>query len=78
MTIEKFIREVQDQFALLEHGEALAIDTKFKQHKAWDSMTSLLVISMIFDNYGVAVTGDDITSIETLGDLYNFIEEKVK
>ncbi len=73
MTQESFINTIKAQFVLLETNEVFDENTHFKKLKAWDSMTALLVISTIFDEYNVSVSGDDMVDINTVGELYDFV-----
>ncbi len=78
LTKQAFLKKVIDQFTLLESNEELLMDTPFKQLKAYDSMTALLIISMIEDDFGVALNGDDMTKINTIEELYQLVESNQK
>jgi acyl carrier protein len=73
MTLSKFISNFQSQFDELQK---LNEDTNFKKLKSWDSMTALLVITMIDDEYNVSIGGDDIRKADTILDLYNIVVAK--
>jgi acyl carrier protein len=74
MSLSNFIYNFQNQ---LEDSQEIQADTEFKKLKSWDSMTALLVITMIDDEYGVGVSGDDIRKVETVEELYNVVVSKM-
>lgn len=67
--MEQFI---ENFYAILENTEKEAInaDTDFKQLEEWDSMTALMTIAMVDEQYGKKITGTDIKECNTLADLY--------
>jgi acyl carrier protein len=74
MEIEKFIYDIKEQFIDLTFD--VNEDTQFKNLKSWDSMTALMVISMIDDTYGIGINGDDLRSCDTIKDLYDLVFSK--
>jgi acyl carrier protein len=74
MSISTFVNNFQNQ---LEDPQQIQADTEFKKLKSWDSMTALLVITMIDDEYGVGVNGDDIRKVDTVEELYNILISKM-
>lgn len=68
--MEQFI---ENFYAILENTDrtALTPETEFKQLEEWDSMTALMTIAMIDEQYGKKITGTDIKDCNTLSDLYN-------
>jgi acyl carrier protein len=74
MSLSTFIHNFQNQ---LEDQQEIQADTEFKKLKSWDSMTALLVITMIDDEYGVGVSGDDIRKVNTVEELYNNVLSKI-
>jgi acyl carrier protein len=74
MSLYTFINNFQNQ---LEGSQEIVAKTEFKKLKSWDSMTALLVITMIDDEYGVGVSGDDIRKVETVGELYELVLARV-
>ena len=57
-------------------AETLSADTKFRELDEWSSLTALSVIGMADDVYNVTLTGEDIRSAVTLGDLFQAIQNK--
>jgi acyl carrier protein len=74
MSLSTFIHNFQNQ---LEDQQQIQADTEFKKLKSWDSMSALLVITMIDDEYGVGVSGDDIRKVNTVEELYNNVLGKI-
>jgi acyl carrier protein len=73
MSLILFIQNLQNQ---LEDPQEIQADTEFKKLKSWDSMTALLVITMIDDEYGVGVNGDDLRKVDTVEELYYLVISK--
>ena len=63
---------------LLEDISAATLnaETKFRELDEWSSLTALSVIAMADEVYGVTLTGEDIRSAVTLGDLFQVIQSK--
>lgn len=72
MKEDKFIREFIEE---LEEIPNIKIDlnTRFRDLDDWDSMTSMMIITMIDENYGVIITPEEMLKAKTLKDLYNLI-----
>ena len=58
MDINQFIDKVGEQFDELD--ETLAPDTLFREIDSWSSLTALSIISMIDEEYDVAVPATEI------------------
>tara|TARA_B100000787_G_C16087783_1_gene247485 strand:+ start:153 stop:371 length:219 start_codon:yes stop_codon:yes gene_type:complete len=72
MKEDKFIREFIEE---LEEIPNIKIDlnTRFRDLDDWDSMTSMMIITMIDENYDVIITPEEMLKAKTLKDLYNLI-----
>ena len=73
------MKEFLTNFAdLLEDtsAETLNAETKFRELDEWSSLTALSVIGMADEAYDVTLTGEDIRSALTLGDLFQVIQNK--
>jgi len=75
MEIKDFIDKVAEQFDDVDN-DVFEANTKFRKLDEWDSLTSLLIISMIDEQYEVVVSGDDIVKSETIQDLFNIVSSK--
>lgn len=75
MTLEDFVLEFNKSCE--ESGASglqLSGDTKFKELEVWGSMTAVLTIVMVEENFGKEITTDDLEACETLESLYNLIQ----
>lgn len=76
--------EQKDFFLALEDAfdetniEDLTLETKFRELDEWSSITALSVIASIDDAFGVTLTGDFIKSVNTLGEIYNEVKNRIK
>lgn len=75
MDEKQFLENVADQFDDLD-VDALTLDTVFKDLDDWSSLVALSIIAMADEEYDVILSGNDIRSANTLGDLLNLIKEK--
>jgi acyl carrier protein len=75
MNIQDFISNFADQFDETDTAE-FKPDTEFKALDEWSSLTSLSIISMVDEEYGVSINGDDIREAETIEDLYDIIKNR--
>ena len=51
-------------------------DTELASLPEWDSLAALGVIVMCDTDYGVTITGDDLKSCRTVGDIFARVELK--
>jgi acyl carrier protein len=70
-----FISKVIDQFADTD-SKNIFENTEFKQLSSWDSLTSMAIVSMIEDDYGVVIEDEDIKNSHTIIDLFGVIKNK--
>ena len=66
MNIANFISQLQEE---LELEIDLTPETDLSQLEEWDSMTAMILIGFISDNFGVLLKGDDIAKITTVNSL---------
>jgi len=52
-------------------------DTIFKGTRGWDSIASVSIVAMVFVEYDVQVTGDEIVAAQTVDDLAAQVESKL-
>ncbi len=74
MDISEFVKQFADQFMNPNETEFSAA-TKFHELKGWTSMTALMVIAMIEDNFGTTIPSEVIRDAETIQDLFNAIQK---
>ena len=75
MEISDFIEKFASQFDNTDF-KVLKSDTEFRQLDNWSSVTALLVISMINDEYEVIISGEDIVNSSTIQDLFDIVNTK--
>jgi len=59
----------------MESGETLNGYDKFRDLEAWDSLARLSLIAMLDDEYEVEIEEDAFESLQTVADIYNYVEE---
>lgn len=73
--MEKFIELFLEQF-----DDAVTIEvtqeTRFREIEGWTSLVALMVITMIDEEYSITITGDDMRSASTIGELYNLVASR--
>lgn len=74
--MEKFIELFAEQLDALSEA-TLNAETRFRDLDEWTSLVALSVIAMVDEEYGVSLSGNDIRGVNTLGELYNLIQEKI-
>lgn len=76
MELQDFINNFADQFDDID-ASTLKGDTVFKELDDWNSLVALSVIAMIDEEYDVTLKGNDITSSNTIEDLFNIVKSKL-
>lgn len=76
MELQEFINNFAEQFDDID-ASALNGSTIFKELDEWNSLVALSVIAMIDEEYDVTLKGNDITSANTIEDLYNTVQSKM-
>jgi acyl carrier protein len=74
LSIESFIEKFS--FAIEVEPAKLDADTDFKSLDVWDSLNTLSVIAMADADFNVALSGQDVESSRTIGDLWQIVEAK--
>lgn len=76
MELKKFIENFSSQFDDTDIEE-FAAGTRFKELGEWSSLMALSIIAMVDEEYNVRIKGDDIRSMETIGDLFNLVSSRL-
>jgi len=71
MEINTFIKKFREQFELLEDDEDLLPETEFQKIDGWDSLTALMVLEMIDEEFDADISGDELRACNTIEDLFN-------
>jgi len=75
MTLEEFVIKIAGEFDETPIEE-FTPDTEFKALDEWSSLSGLSIISMVDEELDKQVTGADLRSAVTIGDLYDLIQQK--
>lgn len=70
--MEKFLKNIKDQFE--DQNITISIDDKLVQIEGYDSMTALMIISMLEEEYNLLISSDDLNDEITLRRLFNKIQ----
>lgn len=76
MEIKDFIQHFAEQFEETDF-ELFTPHTIFKDLDEWSSLMALSIISMVDEEYGVLLKGDDIRTSSTIEDLFKIVESKL-
>ena len=76
MDIQKFIESFAEQFDDTEL-EMFKPDTVFHDLDEYSSIIALSIISMVDEEYGVSLTGNEMKSAVTIEDLFNTVQAKL-
>ena len=71
--INDFTNELDDDLTT-----NLSPDTNFRELDSWDSLSLMSVLAMFDDKYNVIVNAGDISSTNTLQELFELIEDKMR
>tara|TARA_B100000886_G_C20234726_1_gene412047 strand:- start:250 stop:483 length:234 start_codon:yes stop_codon:yes gene_type:complete len=66
MKKQDFIKELSEQ---LELETVVTIDSSIKDLDEWDSMSAMIIIAYVSDNFNIALNADDIESLTTFNSL---------
>lgn len=76
MDIQKFIESFAEQFDDTEL-DVFKPDTVFHDLDEYSSIIALSIISMVDEEYGVSLTGNEMKSAVTIEDLFNTVQSKL-
>jgi len=76
MSIEEFIRQIEDEFDDLKPG-VLKPASKFREVFEWNSINALILIAMVKTEYEVTLVADDLIKSKTIQDIYNIVESRI-
>ncbi len=76
MTITEFITHFRSQFDYLEDSEITIPETIFQEIDGWDSLTALMILDMIDDEFSADITGEEMRACSTLQDLYELASRR--
>lgn len=70
--MEKYL----EQMAELMEEDSVNPSDEITSFEAWDSLTSLSIIALADDEYGITLSANDILEAKTIEGLYNLIQTK--
>ncbi len=70
MNKQEFIKLLQDE---LEYEVVLTSDTLIKELEEWDSMSAMVLIGVVAQNFGVTLKASDIEAISTIDSIIAII-----
>ena len=76
MNITEFIEKLEVEFDELEPN-TLKANTNFRDLDEWSSMHALIIIALIDTDYDVTITGEDLSKIETVEELFNLVKSRI-
>ncbi len=76
MELKDFIVNFAEQFDDIENVE-LTENTRFRDIEGYTSLVALMIITMIDEEYNVTISGDDMRSVNTVGELFNLVESRL-
>lgn len=76
MELNDFTKKVSDQFLDIDQPNVTA-EVAFRTLSTWDSLTGMAVLTMIEDDYKVAIPVDDFKQLKTVADLFNYVQSKI-
>lgn len=75
MELNDFISKFASQFED-EDPSVFNADTDFHELDSWSSLTSLSVVAMIIQEYGVELESQDVRNADTIEDLFEIVKER--
>ncbi len=75
-TLDEFVVLFAEQLDDTDPSTITA-QTKFRDLDEWSSLLALTLISMVDEEFGIALKGDDVKNSETVEDVYNVIKSKL-
>jgi acyl carrier protein len=72
MKEDKFVDDFIDEFEETPDIK-INLNTKFRELNGWDSMTSMMIITMIDEKYNVIISPEEIRKAKTVRDLFELV-----
>lgn len=73
--MEKFIELFKEQLDSVDNL-VLTADTEFRKLEEWSSLVALSVIAMVDEEYNISLSGEEMRSVSTIGQLFDLISKK--
>ncbi|MBO4654852.1 MAG: acyl carrier protein [Bacteroidales bacterium] len=75
MELNEFISKFASLFED-EDSSVFTADTDFHELDSWSSFTSLNVVAMIIQEFGVELDSQDVRNADTIADLFDIVKER--
>lgn len=72
MNIQDFVVNFANQFDDTEM-DVFAPETEFRSLEEWSSFLALAIMAMVMEEYGVALTADEMRNANTIQELYDVV-----
>ena len=60
----------------LEKEVGVKMEDDFREYEEWDSLSLLVILSMVDDEYGVNIDANHFAGMKTVKDIFEFIIKK--
>lgn len=77
ITIEDFIKKIEDEFDELEPGK-LKPESIYREMFDWNSINALVLIAMVKTEYDVTINANDLVKSKTVKDVFEIIQSRFK
>ena len=75
MELNDFVAKFAEQFEDTDPA-VFTPETEFRDIDEWSSMTGLLIMAMVSDEYDKTLTADEFRKCETVEDVFNVVVSK--
>ena len=76
MEIKEFVKKFAEQFDETD-ASVFTPTTEFRSIDEWSSIIALSIISMVDEEFGIALKADDMKKATTVQELFEIVKEKV-
>ena len=75
MELNEFVAHFAEQFEDTDVS-VFSPETKFRELEEWSSLLALSIIAMVYDEYDVALKGNEMKAANTIAELYEIVKAK--
>lgn len=77
MEISEFINNFADQFDDTDLS-LFTLETRFRDLEEWSSLNALAIMNMVGKKYSVLLKPEEIKAINTIKELFELVQSKIK
>jgi len=70
------LEQIKEVFEL--EDTEVHLEDNFRDYERWDSLTNLTLIAMLDSEFGVVIESKDFNKLNTVGELLNEVEKRMK